>query len=79
MRGSRQRSEDFLGKNIWTIWPQLVGTEIERQLRRVMETGVPAHFEHYGKTYNAWFEMHVYPIEEGISVYFQEIALGQKR
>ncbi|HZC43537.1 MAG TPA: PAS domain-containing protein [Acidobacteriaceae bacterium] len=72
--GSRQRPEDFMGKHIWTIWPQLLGTELERQLRQVMETGVPAHFEHYGATYDAWFEMHVYPIDDGISIYFQEIT-----
>jgi PAS domain S-box-containing protein len=72
VRGSRQRFEDFIGKNIWTIWPQLAGTELERQYRQVMETGVPAHFEYYGETYDAWFEMHVYPVEDGISVYFQE-------
>src|SRR5487761_1126276 len=44
VQGSRQRVEDFIGKNIWAIWPQLAGTELELQLRRVMETGVPAHF-----------------------------------
>ncbi|HET9101600.1 MAG TPA: PAS domain-containing protein, partial [Acidobacteriaceae bacterium] len=74
VRGSRQRLEDFVGKKIWTIWPQLVGTEIERRFRQVMETGVPAHFEHYSKPYDAWFEMHVYPNENGIGIYFQEIT-----
>ncbi|HEY5256539.1 MAG TPA: PAS domain-containing sensor histidine kinase [Acidobacteriaceae bacterium] len=72
--GSRQRPEDFIGKNVWTIWPELAGTELERQYRQVMETGIPAHFEYYGERYDAWFEMHVYPTEDGISVYFQEIT-----
>ena len=48
--GSRQRAEDFIGKNVWEIWPELAGTELERQYRQVMETGVPAHFEYYGET-----------------------------
>ncbi len=74
IQGSRQRAEDFIGKNVWAIWPELAGTELERQYRQVMETGVPAHFEYYGETYDAWFEMHVYPTEDGISVYFQEIT-----
>jgi PAS domain S-box-containing protein len=74
VHGSRQQAEDFIGNNIWVIWPQLSGTELELHFRQVMETGVPAHFEHYGETYDAWFEMHVYPIEDGISVYFQEIT-----
>lgn len=72
IQGSRQRPEDFMGKNVWAIWPELAGTELERQYRRAMETGIPAHFEHYAETYDAWFEMHVYPVEDGISVYFQE-------
>ncbi len=71
---SRQRAEDFLGKNVWAIWPELAGTELELHYRQVMETGVPAHFEYYGENYDAWFEMHVYPTEDGISVYFQEIT-----
>ena len=74
VQGSRQRAEDFIGKNIWTLWPELTGTELERQYRQVMETGISAHFEYYGETYDAWFEMHVYPTEDGISVYFQEIT-----
>jgi PAS domain S-box-containing protein len=74
VQGSRQRPEDFLGKKIWTIWPQLAGTDLERHFRDVMETGVPTHFEYYGATYDAWFEMHVHPIEDGISVYFREIT-----
>ena len=72
--GSRQRAEDFIGKNVWAIWPQLAGTQLELHFRQAMETGVPAHFEYHGETYDAWFEMHVYPIENGISVYFQEIT-----
>jgi PAS domain S-box-containing protein len=74
IQGSRQRAEDFIGKNVWDLWPQLANTELERKFRQVMDTGAPAHFEHYGETYNAWFEMHVYPTDDGISVYFQEIT-----
>ncbi len=74
VKGSRQRPEDFIGKNVWEIWPELAGSELERHFRSVMETGVPAHFEYHGERYDAWFEMHVYPTEDGISVYFQEIT-----
>jgi PAS domain S-box-containing protein len=71
---SRQRAEDFMGKNIWEIWPELAGRQLELHFRQAMEMGVPANFEYYSKTYDVWFEMHVYPIEDGISVYFQEIT-----
>ena len=74
VQGSRQRAEDFIGKNVWEIWPELAGSELERHYHQVMETGVPAHFEFHGEAYDAWFEMHVYPTEDGISVYFQEIT-----
>lgn len=72
VHGSRKSREELVGQNIWKIWPQLIGTEIERQFREVMKTGNPAHFDHYGPTYDAWFEMHVYPHEDGIAVYYQE-------
>ncbi len=74
VQGSRQRPEDFIGKNVWEIWPELAGSALEQHFRSVMETGIPAHFEYHGERYDAWFEMHVYPTEDGISVYFQEIT-----
>ncbi|MEO6828449.1 MAG: PAS domain-containing sensor histidine kinase [Acidobacteriaceae bacterium] len=69
---NRMRIAEFVGKDFWTIWPEVVGTDVERQYRRVMETRQSVQFEYFNQRYDAWFEMNVHPIQEGIGVYYQD-------
>lgn len=71
---NRKPVEDFLGKNLWEAWPELIGSDLERHYRRVMEQRVPAHFEYHNRIYDAWFDLKAYPTEEGIGVYYQDIT-----
>jgi PAS domain S-box-containing protein len=36
--------ENYLGKSIWELWPELRGTSIEANYRLAMEEGQPSHF-----------------------------------
>lgn len=67
-------SEDFVGKVFWEAWPELVGTEVERQYRLAMESGASDQFEFYNSVYSAWFCITVHPDENGICVYFENIT-----
>ncbi len=71
---NRKRMEEFVGKNIWDTWPELIGTEVERQYRSVMEARVPVQFEFFNPLIAAWFEINVYPTREGIGFYYQDIT-----
>jgi PAS domain S-box-containing protein len=73
-RMSRKPTQEFVGKSVWAVWPESVGTEVERQYRRVMETRVPAQFEYFSSANHAWFELYVKPSEDGIGVYFRDIT-----
>ncbi len=66
--------ELFLGQSVWSMWPEVVGTNVETQYRQVMETRAASHFEYYSSVGDSWTELHVYPIEQGIGVYFQDIT-----
>lgn len=74
IEATRRQQERLLGENVWNIWPEIVGTNVETQYRRVMETRSPSHFEYYSPVQDSWVELHVYPIEDGIGVYFQDIT-----
>jgi PAS domain S-box-containing protein len=74
VKTSGKRREDLLGKNVWDIWPELAGTELERQYRRAMETRIASHLEYHSPIRDTWVELHVFPIEQGIGVYFQDIT-----
>jgi PAS domain S-box-containing protein len=64
---------DVLGKNIWSIFPDLVGSILEREYHRAMDEQMRVTFElHY--QLERWFEITAYPSVEGISVLFRNIT-----
>jgi PAS domain S-box-containing protein len=68
-----REAADFIGRNHWEIFPETLGTEIDRQYRRAMDEGVAVHFEIFYEPSGDWFEVHVYPSPEGLGIYFREI------
>lgn len=68
---------EVIGKTYWEEWPASVGTNVERQYRQAMAEQVPVHFEHryYSPPdYDIWFEIHAYPSEEGLGIFFRDIS-----
>src|SRR5215212_9548314 len=45
--------EDLLGKNIWEEFPQAVGSESHRQIKRAMEEGMTTEFETISPVFGA--------------------------
>ncbi|MEO7400463.1 MAG: PAS domain S-box protein [Polaromonas sp.] len=62
------------GRNLWQEFPGVMGTSIEWEYRRTVETQRTTHFEAFSPSLEAWFEIHVYPTEAGIAVYLQDIT-----
>ena len=73
-RLSRMRREDLLGRTIWEVFPLTVGTNLEREFRRVA-AGEPSDFENFFEPWGGWFHSRCFPrAGGGISVYFQDIT-----
>lgn len=64
---------DLLGANAWDMFPDAVGSEIEKQYRYAMETGESVSFEARYEPLDEWFEVSAYPSEEGLAVYYRSI------
>jgi signal transduction histidine kinase len=70
---------ELVGKNIWTEFPEAVGTDFWRQYHRVMLEGVSVQFEeYYPEPLDKWFEVHTYPTEGGIAAFFRDITVKLK-
>jgi PAS domain S-box-containing protein len=67
--------EQVLGKNLWDMFPTLLGTSIEYAYRRVMETRTPEQLEFQSKLSGTWLDVRIYPISDGISVFSTDISL----
>src|SRR5215212_1574420 len=66
--------EELLDKNIWEEFPQEVGSESYRQIKRAMEEGVTTEFETISQVLGTWVAGRAYPSREGLSVYFQDVT-----
>lgn len=66
--------ENLLGENFWEQFPATKGTQIEREYHRATTQGIPAHFEVFYEPYDKWFEIHAYPSEDGLGIFFRNIT-----
>ncbi|QLK25171.1 PAS domain-containing protein [Natrinema zhouii] len=66
--------EGLLGENLWEAFPAAVGSTFEAEYHRAMETQEPTSFEEYFPPLEAWYEVHAYPSETGLSVYFRDVT-----
>lgn len=77
----RPRGE-LVGRSIWDEFAGLLGTEFEKQYRDAMEEGVTAAFEAAYPPLRKVFDVHVYPAEDGLTVYLRDIterAVAERR
>jgi PAS domain S-box-containing protein len=66
--------EALLGRSIWEVFPEIVGSEFETQVKQAIAAQTATHFEYYYPTWNHWFENHVYPSAEGVSIFVTDIS-----
>ena len=65
--------EEFLGKTHWEVFPWSVGNIVEQEYRRAVTDRVAVHFEVLYEPTGILFEIHAYPSEIGLGIYFQDI------
>jgi PAS domain S-box-containing protein len=69
----------LVGRNHWEAWPMTVGSEVERQYRRVMAEHTPVQFEHYYEGYDVWHDIRAYPTDDGgLAVFYRDITTQKK-
>jgi PAS domain S-box-containing protein len=69
----RQQS-DLLGKTIWETFPDILGSPMETSVRRAVAEQVTVDLEFFYAPFDTWFEIHCYPLSEGLSIYFRDIS-----
>jgi len=65
--------EELIGRNIWEVFPESL-SEFHPYFQEAMNTKEAVHFEIKGRHSNAPYEVHAYPSEEGLSVYYHDIS-----
>jgi len=69
---------EMLSKQVTDIITETPGLKFYQTMRKAMEERKPIYEEEFYPPYDKWFELHVYPANEGISVYFTDITNRKK-
>lgn len=67
--------DELLGTIVWEAFPSIVGSDVDDAYRRAMTDNVVAHVESYfWALLETWVEQHVFPSDEGLTVFMSDIG-----
>lgn len=67
-------AKSLIGKNIWTEFPEEVDKPFYHAYYRAMETQDYQYIEEYYSPYGKWFENHIYPAADGLTIFFKDVT-----
>ena len=71
--------EKMIGRVIWEIFPEAVGTDFYEHAQHVMSTGEPRHGEFFYAPWNRWLDTRMYPTKDGIVIFRADITERKKQ
>jgi PAS domain S-box-containing protein len=66
--------QELIGKCIWDLFPEAVGNQYHNELLRALSEQRVIRSEHYYASSDSWFENHIYPFPEGVTVFSADIT-----
>src|SRR5438270_12403056 len=72
LRISRILPADIHSKTYWELFPETLGTELERDCHDAMHTRVSQEVEYFYESLDTWFDIHILPTDDGISLYYRD-------
>ncbi|WP_436344770.1 PAS domain-containing protein [Natronorubrum sp. FCH18a] len=69
------QNQGLVGEYVWDVFDWVANTRLREEYERAMETQEPTSFEfYYPDPLDSWLEIHAYPSETGLSVYFRDVT-----
>ncbi|MBM2839644.1 MAG: hypothetical protein HW412_172 [Bacteroidetes bacterium] len=75
-QGTGFKSGEVLGRNVFDVFPNAAGATLGEKYKLAMDTKTFQSFEtaYKDERFEAWYDVRVYPAEDGISVFLQDIT-----
>ncbi len=70
--------EQIVGRTLWEVFPDIVGTELDRQYHRAMDERVAVAFDFHYSTRDTWWENRFHPTPEGLAVFATDIIMRKR-
>jgi PAS domain S-box-containing protein len=62
---SSRGGEVLVGRVVWDVQPEIVGTEVERAMRRAATERIPLALETHDVTHSRWSSLYCFPLPKG--------------
>ena len=72
-------ADDLVGTSVWSVLPTSPDRQFESYLGHAMSSGEAVTFEEHYTPLDSWFEVNVYPAQNGLSVYFRDVTERKER
>ncbi len=69
---------ELLGKPMWDVYPEIIGSAFEKLYLQAQRTQVPVEFEGYYGPLAGYFEIRLFPAPDGMTVYFRNVDDRQR-
>ncbi|MFL5604857.1 MAG: ATP-binding protein [Gemmatimonadaceae bacterium] len=71
--------EELIGRVVWDLYPELVGTPMERQMKRAAHERKPVSFEAFYAERGTWSQLYCYPLPDGgLATQWKDITARKK-
>jgi len=74
VRATGRPREETLGRVLWNLFPDVLGTELDRQFHRAMDERIHVAFDFHYPGFDKWWEIRCYPAPEGLAVFATDIT-----
>jgi PAS domain S-box-containing protein len=64
----------MMGRHIWTEFPESLGQPFHKAYEKAMKEQQYIYLEAYYPPYDRWFENHIYPSPDGLSIFLRDIT-----
>lgn len=66
--------EELIGCNALDVFPNAIGTPLQRAIAGALESRAPIEFEEYYEPGDRWFEVRIFRADQDFSIYFRDIT-----
>lgn len=74
-RINRLTRDEMLGRNLWEVFPALVGTHFEAEFRRAVAEQTTVEFENHYEPFGRWYSLKGYPTADGgLTTFIRDIT-----
>lgn len=69
----------LIGHDMWSVFPDTVGTIYDRRYHEAVETGRAVRFIQYYAPFRKWFRISAHPASDGLAIYFTDVTNDRMR